>query len=493
MSNLFNSLVLSTTLLSMSAVSAEAQTLTPAQVKKDIALAQSAFQDIHPGYDRFTPATEIDAAWQSMIDRAVETGSVDVSDLYLDISETLAKVRCDHTKAELPASLKSLRKTDPLYLPLRWDIVEGRAIVLDAPDGSGLSRGDEILSIDGRVISEWQELLHKYIPVDGFNDHTKDAVMTASLEHMGGAVDHFGAMLFETPAIAKLKIENASGQQLDVELHRVNFEDWKSIAIKYGARNLKDAVTFNRIGDEAAYLSISTFVNYREPVDAEKLYAPVFEAMANEGRNKLILDLRENGGGSSDASQALFARFIFEKRMMKRAAIFKTLDHNAYTDYISTWDKRAINPNKLGFKKTDTGEYALRSMFSEDIKPIKPAKVTFDGELIILSSRSNSSGSTNFMSAIQAARPVTLVGEKTGGNPLGPTAGSIFFLKLPESGIRLRLPVIRYENNVGDLPKGQGLTPDILAPTTFASMRAGTDPALQAALELIGETNAGLK
>ncbi len=176
---------------------------------------------------------------------------------------------------------------------------------------------------------------------------------------------------------------------------------------------------------------------------------------------------------------------------MKRAAIFKTLDHDAYTDYITTWEKRAINPNSLEFKKTESGEYSLRSIFSDDIKTIKPAKFGFHGELIMLTSQSNSSGATNFMASVQAARPVTLIGEKTDGNPLGPTAGTIFFLKLPESGIRLRLPVIRFENNVGDLPKGEGLTPNILAPTTVTSVRAGKDPAMDAALKIIGEMDAG--
>lgn len=491
MQSLIKSLILSSTLLSVSVLSVSAQVLTAEQVERDVSLARAAYQDIHPGYDRFTPAAEIDAAWQSLIDHAIGADGTETADLYLDISETLTKIRCDHTKAELPISIKASRKTDPVYLPLRWEIIEGRAIILKAPEDSGLNRGDEILSIDGRTISDLRNTLHKYIPVDGFNDHAKDMMMTASLEHMGGAVDHFGALLFETPATAKFMIETPSGERSEVRLERVNFENWKSVAIKPGARNLKDAVTFDRIGDDAAYLSISTFVNYREPVDAEKLYAPVFEALEEERRTKLILDLRENGGGSTDASQALFARFIPEKRKMKRASIFKTLDHDAYTDYISTWDKRAINPNPLGFKKTESGEYSLRPIFSEDIRTIKPAKVTFDGELIILTSRGNSSGATNFMSTIKAARPVTLVGEKTGGNPQGPTAGSIFFLKLPESKMTLRLPVIRFENNVGDLPLGEGLTPDVLAPTTVVSVRAGRDPAMEAALKIIGEMNAG--
>ncbi|WP_427454695.1 hypothetical protein [Litorimonas sp. WD9-15] len=297
MQSLIKSLILSSTVLSVSVLSASAQVLTAEQVERDVALAQSAFQDIHPGYDRFTPAAEIDASWAALITDAKASDGTDVRDFYLELSETLTKIRCDHTKAELPSSLKKLRKTEPVYLPLRWDIVEGRAIVLDAPPESGLNKGDEILSINGRTIAELRETLHPYIPVDGYNDHTKDTGMKASLENMGGAVDHLGALLFNPSPIAMLDIETKSGERKAMNLNRVNFDDWKAIAIKLGASELKDAVTYNRIGDHAGYLSISSFVNYRNPVDPHTLYDPIFKMMAAEGRNKLILDLRENGGG----------------------------------------------------------------------------------------------------------------------------------------------------------------------------------------------------
>lgn len=462
-----------------------AQDLTPEQIVADINLARSAFSNIHPGYDRFTDVAEIEAGWDGILSKAESQDGLDVGPLYLAISETLARIRCDHTKAELPQTLKNARKTDDVYLPLRWRIVEGLAIIEAAPEGTGLARGDEILSIDGRTIAELRAILHPYIPVDGYNDHTKDTLMTASLEHMGGAIDHFGALLFEVPRTASLKVRSEGGDARNVILDRVTYEYWKAIAITDSARNFKDAVSLERVGERGAVLRVDTFVNYRDPVDPDKVYRPVFQALKSEGRDKLILDLRRNGGGSTDASQGLFAYFIDKKRRMKTAEIFKTLDHSAYTDYISTWDKRAINPNRMGFSKTQSGEYALRGMFSENTDKIKPAKPGFDGELIILTSRSNSSGATNLIAALQAARPVTLVGEMTGGNPLGPTAGTIFFFKLPESGITLRLPVIRQVNNVGDLPKGLGLVPDVEAPDTVASFRAGRDPAKEAALALI--------
>jgi C-terminal processing protease CtpA/Prc len=176
---------------------------------------------------------------------------------------------------------------------------------------------------------------------------------------------------------------------------------------------------------------------------------------------------------------------------MKTAQIMRTLDHSGYAEHMSTWDKRAINPNRMGFRKTAEGEYALRGLFTDDTDTIRPARSAFRGDLVVLTSRDNSSGSTNLISALRHQRPLTLVGEATGGNPMGPTAGSIFFLKLPESGFTLRLPAFRYRVNSGQVEDGVGLVPDVAAPDTVASLRAGTDPAMDAARAVVEARIAG--
>lgn len=469
-----------------SVTSVEAMAVTPAldinQIRADVTLARNAYKDIHPGYTRFTTQAVLDAAWDGIITQAESSGGMSDKDFYLAISETLALIRCDHTKAELSRAMTKDRQSARAYLPLRWTMVEGRALILDTPKGGVVSAGDEIISLDGRTIAELQTALHRYIPIDGYNDHARDTNMAGSLEFMGGAVDHFGALLWDVPTVAQVEIASADGSHQTVTLDRITFADWKTIATTSSARNFKDAVSLTRIGERGAVLRVDSFVNYRQPVDPDSLYAPVFEALKAEGRDQLILDLRRNGGGSTEASQGLFSYLTPTARKMKLTETFKTLDHDAYVDYIDTWDKRAINPPRIAFRKTKAGEYELRGAFSDGTDKVKPAKAAFKGDLTILTSRDNSSGSTNLISTVRAARDVTLIGEKTGGNPAGPTAGSIFFLTLPESGIKLRVPVIRFANNSGAVEDGVGLAPDVFAPDTVASLRDGRDPALEAAL-----------
>lgn len=457
--------------------------LSPEQVRADIALAHNAYEDIHPGYKRFTDKAVLDAAWTNIIEQAERQNGLSAGEFYLALSETLALIRCDHTKAELSQSLKETRKTDPTYLPLSWDMVEGRAI-LTQDAAEGLKAGDEILSVDGRTITEMADALYKYIPFDGYNDHIRDTGIASSSEFMGGAVDHFGSILWDAPAMANLTIARPDGSQVGVTLDRVNYSEWLALQAAPPRLNFSDAVSLETIGERAAILNVDTFVNYRTPVDPYDIYDPVFETLKSEGREQLILDLRRNGGGSNDAANALLSYFIDSPQRLTTAELFATNDHSDYEDYIQTWNKRAINPPRIAFKKRDDGYLSLRTSLSDSMDRIKPSKFGFDGKLIILTNRTNSSGSTNIIAALDHLRDVTLIGEKTGGNPTGATAGTIFFLTLPESGFVLRIPIVRAEINSGDRPDGVGLVPDIFAPDTVESVRAGTDPALEAALAL---------
>ncbi|RGP40789.1 hypothetical protein BPTFM16_01079 [Altererythrobacter insulae] len=459
--------------------------LSVAQVRRDLMIAQDAYSKIHPGYTRYASEQEMDEAWGAILRKAEAQGGLSAGDLYLEISLALTKIRCDHTKAELPIALAEARKGQPLYLPFIWKMVEGRALVVSSNGQAGLDRGDEIISIDGRPIDEAISAVSKYLPVDGYTEWSRNGGIAYSSEFMGGAVDHFGALLWDVPPVATLGILSESGQQRQLNTPRASFEEIKRIHASSGrATNFKDAVRFEREGADTAVLAVDTSVNYRDPVDPESIFGPIFAAIAKEGRNKLILDLRENGGGSTDVSISLLANLIDDQRPFKRELRVATLDHTPWDGMINTWAPQALNPDPRGFIANADGSFTLRQGIMEDTSDIVPTDNAFNGRLIVLTSSNNSSGVTNILASLQSRPNTVTVGEPTGGSVEGPTAGVIFFLTLPESGTRLRIPMFRQWNNVDTFEAGMGITPGVAAPLTVAAFRAGKDPALEAALML---------
>ena len=459
--------------------------LTPTQISADIALAEEAYSRIHPGYTRYASAEQMAGAWDQLEARALATNGMSVGDFYLGVEKVLTEIRCDHTKAELSKSLIDARKKTRVYLPIRWSLIEGRGIVRTSGRDTGLVYGDEIIAIDGRPLQGMVEEVLPYIPMDGYTEWGRTGGVSESLEFRGGAIDHFGALLWDIKPQAKLTLQNEAGVTREQIVDRISFEDWTALGAEDGVtKNFKDAVTFERIGEYGAYLSVDTFVNYRDPIDPDKIFDPIFDAIADENREFLILDIRQNGGGSSDAQAGLLNRIMTEKKAFSRDVQVKTLNIDGLREHLWTWEKSALRPNKLAFKKNADGTYSFRKFAGQHGK-IKPKKNAFKGKLVVLTSHSNSSASATILAHLKDSGRATLIGEKAGGSAEGTTAGVQFTLTLPESGIKTRIPIIRYFTNIKSFEPGLSTSPDIYAPNTVAAFRQRRDPAMEAALKFI--------
>lgn len=473
--------------------------LNAADVAADIALAKETYERLHPGYTRYARAEDLAASWQSIVDDARSDAGLTLGQLYLRVNQTLTLIRCDHTKAELPPALSDERDERPLYFPARIELVERRGFVRVAAADTGLQMRDEIVSIDGRRFEDLLDQVAPFVPYDGNTVWSRESGLTESLEFKGGAMDHFGALLFEVQETATVVIKRYSSAQtapetLTLTVDRVTHPQW--LALKSEARatlvdapvepvsNFSDGVFFSLIDTHTAYLRVDTFVNYRKPVDPETLYAPVFDKLKDSGARTLILDLRQNGGGSNDAQRGLMAHLIEKKTPVFNDMRVNTLDLDGLREHLWTWDKRALKPNRLGFRKNEDGTYSLRKFVGDDLKAVKPLAPRFTGRILALTSNGNSSAVTNLLSVLKNQADVTLVGEKTGGSSEGPTAGILFTLTLPNSGIKTRVPFFRHYNNVSTFAEGLGLLPDVQASQTVDDYLAGKDSALLAAIDL---------
>ncbi len=453
--------------------------LTIEQVVQDVSLAKKAYNRIHPGYDRYTNRQDLNLAWNNIIEQAKQNNGSTVSQLYLDIQKVLTEIRCDHTKAELPKSLRQERETRPMYLPFRWKVIEDKAIVTDSHSLTGLETGDQILQIDGRNISDMIAEVMEYIPFDGSTSWSRSSGIAESLEFAGGAVDHFGALIHPVSEALELKIRKRDGTTSLINGKRAIFSEWRSM-IPSG--NFRNATTYRELSESIAVLKVDTFVNYRDPIDPDSVFDPIFKKINASKKQTLILDLRANGGGSSDAQRSLLSYLVDEKRALVKDMRVASIELDDLRKHLWTWDKRALKPNRLGFRKNSDNSYSLRSFLSDDYDAIKQKKNAFEGRLIILTSNANSSGSTALIAFLKEHRNALLVGEKTGGSAEGATAGLLFTLTLPNSNIKTRVPFFRYYNNVSQFESGLGVSPDILVRETVESFWNGEDPVLETAI-----------
>ncbi|MEM9402171.1 MAG: S41 family peptidase [Pseudomonadota bacterium] len=478
--------VLVVLLLSVSLAHAELPDpkLSAEQAAEDIRLLELAMTQTHPGYGRYTPVTEMQDAVETLRWRAAQ--GIGVNELIVESSRVLSLLRCDHTKAEIPSALAEYRDAQPTYLPLQGRLLDGRFYAWHS-GLDGLSRGDEILSINGRPMADIVAAILPLIAFDGYTEHAREVSFGVTSELKGGALDHFLPLLYGPSDQFTITVARSDGETRQLIGPALTYGDWLALdpASKGRYRNFSDddavRLTFPDAG--TAVLAVDTFVNYRTPVDPDDVYRDLMRQL--DGRDTLILDLRQNGGGSEDASVGLL-RYLMDKPFrVYREKRVRSIDHGELRPYYSTWEKRALDPNPLGFKSLDNGEYRLRSLFSgQETRRLKPARQAFKGRLVVMTARNNASGSTALLTVLKQRDNTVFVGETTGGNPDGTTAGVLFFLKLPNSGITVRIPWFRQVQDTDTVYGGQGLEPDEAVRVTIEDLVADRDPILARALEL---------
>jgi hypothetical protein len=119
---------------------------------------------------------------------------------------------------------------------------------------------------------------------------------------------------------------------------------------------------------------------------------------------------------------------------------------------------------------------------------LKPGPRPWTGRTYLLTDAVNSSATFYTARICQELGLATIVGEPTGGNQRGTNGGMMFFLRLPQSGVEMDIPLISY------LPDGTrpdaGITPDIYITPDPARVARGEDQALEAVWQLVRTTPA---
>lgn len=97
----------------------------------------------------------------------------------------------------------------------------------------------------------------------------------------------------------------------------------------------------------------------------------------------------------------------------------------------------------------------------------------------------NSSAGFILARLLQQHRLATLVGQTTGGNQKGITAGAVFFVRLPHSGIEVDVPLIGTGYDVAKHLPDAGIQPDWPVEPTVQDWVFGKDTPVKTILRRI--------
>ncbi|WP_156255090.1 S41 family peptidase [Sandarakinorhabdus oryzae] len=464
--------------------------LTPAQATRDVALMRRALETIHPGLTRYVPKAQVDAGFARL--EALARQPIATLTLHREIARLVASIHCDHSKPELPDAIESWRQTNASHLPFRFRLIEGRMIVLSG----ALPKGAEVTAINGRPVPQILTAVAPLVAYDGDTDQAV-AVKIADDSDLGGSdLEEYWPGLFGAPQQWDIawKMPGAAVGQTS-QLAPISFTQWRQLEAPDGKyRNeFYSGISWHMAG-KTARLKIDTFVNYRNPVAATPFMGGFFQAMKAAGTEHLILDLRNNGGGSTDPTIALGRHLLDAPFTLTKSIRAKTIRFGDLPNHIETWGNRdaQFNPPESAYRPTGdglleripTGTDEGDDDDSQIMHQPLPADQRFTGRLTVLTGPQNGSGATMTIAWLKDKRAVTLVGEDTSGSAEGPTAGNIFNLVLPESHIRVRVPQFKSFTNIKAFTPRRGVATDVLVVPTLADFEAGRDRVVEVARAL---------
>ena len=230
-----------------------------------------------------------------------------------------------------------------------------------------------------------------------------------------------------------LVVTDLKGEE-NTEVHIGIVRDGEILEMTLTRKNIEiPTVDYELLEEGIGYIAISEFEDL-----TDDQFMEAFEDLKSQGMEKLIIDLRNNGGGLVDVTCNILDQLLPEGTIV-------------YTE------------DKYGERQTEYSD----------------AEHYFDGEMAVLVNGNSASASEIFAGAIKDYGVGTLIGTQTYGKGI---VQSLFRL---EDGSAVKITVSRYYTPAGNNIHEVGITPDIVLEYDES---AGTDNQLERALEVLRDS-----
>lgn len=334
-----------------------------------------------------TPQPVFDATYSAL--RGRYTGPVRAAQLHRDFQLFAALARHSHTRIEgLNPGFVELMGRNGFVFPLRFSVDGETVVIAAAPAGSGVEPGDEIRSINGEPNAVWLDQLTRFVsaetPEFAYAQLTNGELYFAWLAY--GEQEQFDVVVERNGELVEAVIDAIPISEYD-DLDRLE----PGFTLDGREARMLDA--------SIAYLRPGNFSNI-EAESPEEQYSPAalaaylefidtaFEGFIEQGAEHLVLDLRDNSGGTNSFSDPVVAWFADEP--FRFASDFRVrVSEETIASNRSRLD--SLPENNQGISATFAELYAsarLGEVISYDLPYAEPREGTrFEGEVHVLVNR----------------------------------------------------------------------------------------------------------
>ncbi|MES2850074.1 MAG: S41 family peptidase [Bacteroidota bacterium] len=471
--------------------------LTKQQAIEDFDWLRFSLEYCHPRLYKYEDKKTVDARFDSL--RSLIGNEITGLDFLSFVSKMNASIHCGHLYT-IPQNELEKEVLEKKVVPFYIKLIDNKIYIVNNCSNNSISNGSEILSINGKSISEILSTILTGISADGYILTRKLRLIERYFFYNFNGFDYYYHLYVDRSNNFQIEYIDYKTQQKDST--RVNGitinERQDTLFSRYKIDESKwfntpsPAFEINK-ADNYARLTISrSFFNEQIDPNFDSLLAKAFRRLKKERILNLIVDLRNNEGGSEHQEAELMS-YLYNKPFKLYQNIYVSrLDYRPLKPIIFASEKdttKLLDKNEDEWmRKISDNLWVNNYEYYEGLQLHPPKKDVFQGNLYVIMNGNSFSSTSALIANIKNTTKAVFIGEESGGLYEGPTGGQTIPIILPNSKIMIRIsPNINLGYMYQKHPIGRGVLPGYPITYTIADILYNRDPELEQAKRMISD------
>jgi len=424
---------------------------SPQQIQIDFHLLKTALLEAHPGLYRHTPQD----TFYLKLGRAIEqlNDSMTYNEFVRVVAPVLSAIGCSHTLGVHPDWYKKYREEKMRHFPFKVAIVDGGLYILENySEDTTLVPGTQIQHLNRKSFSYFRNIAYRCMSADA---HIKSYKRQTLQTFFPNAYTNF----VESVDTFDLDIILPNGQKETLVVNGLTKQEIQTIREQRypGEIEPQNPLRLKILEDnKTALLRIESFAKsvhegHGQPFSL--FLDSAFSAIRQQGATNLIIDLRDNGGGWTGYGMELYSYladsgFVYMREVTARKLDDYSFDRHIVSGHGLDVDTMIFEPHPSGWKWSNYPNRGCEKVPGNN----------FSGNVYVLVNGRSLSCTGVFSAYARSRERATFIGTESGGAYVGPN-GAPLVIELPNTTLKVVIPVARYELNVPG-PKPGGVQPD---------------------------------
>ena len=415
---------------------------------------------------------------------------------FFQLSPVIASIKEGHLRLKAvpkrytKKQQKDFKKKRPLFALMDYQVVDDKLYVKENKENiKEIKVGTEILTINGEKVSDLIKKYNKLYSSDGNNKTFQKYFMNLAFFNYytleNGYLDSAALRTKFDNKISEvlIKRQRKTNEQIDTDKIKPKVTATQKVQdYDVNSKTYNRSFRFLKADSSVAYIKVKTF----SATLARKFYKETFAQIKNVGSQYLILDIRDNLGGSLSEINTLYSYLTDKEFTLIKAPEMTSKTSGLHQNYFRGQNVLTSVLSAPGYPFFLAGNYLLSSKkdnryyFREFAsKSTKPKSDAFQGKIYVLINGASFSASSIISAKLKFDKRATIVGEETGGANDGTVAGVSNTVILPHSKLALPIGLFLIRPNIEFDNQQRGVMPNIEIKPDFANLSNTEDKMMQ--------------